>query len=163
MESSPFLETMAKMTNTNNNIFFEITPVLDSNKILYEEDFKNWIAFSIIVKTMTEKIGYFEKNGAMISVLEVKNILNGLKNILSSEKFFEYYSIERYFDLYIEKCKYELDMYEAEVWFNMGTYTNGKEYGYDKGIKFYINKGILQDFYNSLYNETVITFNLNME
>lgn len=154
---------MAKMTNTNNSVFFEITPLPDSAQFLYEEDFKNWIAFSVILKTMTEKIGYFEKNSAAISVSEVKNFLNGLKSLLSTEPFFEYYSIERYFDLSIKKCKFESDMYEAEIWFNMGTYTNGKEHGYDRGVRFYISKCGLQDFYNSLYDETVTTFGFNIE
>lgn len=146
---------MARMININKKVTFELKPLSNKIQILYEEDFKNWIGFSMQLKTLTECIGYSEEDCMMLSVSEVKNILNRLNNILSKEDFFEYYSIERFFDLFIRKCKYEADVYETELWINMGTYTDGKEYGYDKGFKFYINKDTLQNFYNNLYDEII--------
>ena len=72
---------MAKLININKTIMFELKPLSNKTQIQYEEDFKNWIGFSMQVKSSTEFIVYSEKDGMMLSVSEVKNLLNEMKKI----------------------------------------------------------------------------------
>lgn len=154
---------MAILKSSNNQISIKITNISANSKFMYKEDYNNWISVLVELDTSAEKIEYSEVDNVTLSVLELKNIIERLKALLSGEELFEYYSIERYFDLIIRKSKYEEDLFETEIWFNMGTYTKGKVYGFDKGYKFSINKEILIEFYNAFYHEFITASNIKID
>lgn len=143
---------MASINNLQNNITFILTPT-NIVEINYDEDFKNWIGFEMQLTTPSETIAYSASAHMMLSVSEIKGYLHKIQMLLSGHtEQAEYYSVERYFDLKINSLPEE-DKYEAVLWINMGSYTNGKGYGYDKGYKFYVSKKTIHDFRINLIEE----------
>lgn len=149
---------MAEIINLQNNIKFILKPInnVDINSV---DDFKNWIGFEMKLDSGMETLVYSKDNRMMLNFFEIKGLLNKINMFLekNSEQV-EYYSIERYFDLKIKSIS-EQDKFEVVLWFNMGNYTNGEEYGYDKGYKFYVNFKSIYDFYLNLTEELRVFYN----
>src|SRR5699024_8139198 len=108
------------------------------------EEFENWIPFELSLFVEKERYEYLEENGATLTLYEIKNliysfdkIVNEKYNDLNIEKY-EFNSSEGFFELIVDET-YEEDQVYIEMWINMGTYSEGMSFGYDKGFRFVVS------------------------
>lgn len=134
---------MPRIMNTEKNILLEVNllsnPYLDID--FSREDFENWIPFDLNICIEEERYSYNPESGATFTLYELSSLITQLNNIikLKSEKSeikkVLFSSSEGYFDLTIYD-PLEENLVGLEVWINMGTLTQGKSCGYNKGIQF---------------------------
>ncbi|BCJ92675.1 hypothetical protein acsn021_02440 [Anaerocolumna cellulosilytica] len=134
---------MPKIVNKEKNVILELN--LLNNTYLdidfLREDFENWIPFDFALYVENEIYRYPPENGATFTLYELRNLITQLNKIiiLKKEKLeiekYLFSSLEGYFDLILYD-PLEEDALSLEVWINMGTLTEGKSYGYNKGFQF---------------------------
>ncbi|MCI1695605.1 WapI family immunity protein [Aneurinibacillus aneurinilyticus] len=148
---------MADLINDEKNI--RLTLNLKKNGFLdiehSREDFENWIPFELVLSAENETYSYLEQRGATLSLYETKNLIKNLEKIvrlkssyLDIEKY-EFSSSETYFELIFDET-YEENLVYIELWINMGSYSGGKSFGYDKGFRFVVMLSDLKDFCDEL-------------
>lgn len=134
---------MSKMYNTENNISFEVN--LLNNSFLDIDssrgDFENWIPFEFSLHVEGEEYNYLPEVGATFTLYELRNLIskcedyiNKKRNVFEVEKY-EFCSSEGYFDIIISD-PIEENLLSIEIWINIGSLTNGKSFGYNKGFRF---------------------------
>lgn len=144
---------MAEMFNIEKNISFVIN--LLNNELLDVEisrdDIQNWIPFEFLLNVNGEEYNYLTKDGATFSLFELKRLLYGFQDIINQKKNgqnigkFEFCSFENFFDIILSD-PLEENMVSIEIWVNIGTLTNGKSFGYNKGFQFEVYVDILESF-----------------
>ncbi len=144
---------MAKMSNTENNISFIIN-LLNNNSLDIKrtrDNCENWIPFELFLNVDGEEYNYSSEARATFTLFELRRLLNGLQELISRKQKghtiekFEFYSSEAYFDI-IFYDPLEENMISVEVWIKIGTYTNGKSFGYNKGFQFEVYLDNLEAF-----------------
>lgn len=146
---------MAKLSNIESNIQFKIC----LNKIAEEKEaeYETWIYSELEIKSNVIKCSIGEHNNFMLNKYELDNLSNHLNKLLSnlkkrSEYSFEFSNYECDFE--VKMCTVVVDeVIEVEVWINWANYTNGKDIGYDVGMRFVANMEELQLFVNSFNEE----------
>ena len=146
---------MAEIINVEENVsvrmnFHKIEEMRTSN-------FETWLSCSLEIKSKTINCMIGQDRSFSLNLYEVNNLIKKIKNILDSFSSKKDYSFE--FTNY--ECNFEIrmdnvivdDVIEVEIWINWGNYTNGEEGGYDLGIRFVVQKEMLQVFGDSLNEE----------
>src|SRR5699024_332147 len=148
---------MATFVNKENNVKVILNLLANSFLDLKHnrEDFENWIPFELSLFVEEERYEYLEENGATLTLYEIKNliysfdkIVNEKYNDLNIEKY-EFNSSEGFFELIVDET-YEEDQIYFELWINIGTYSDGVSYGYDKGFRFVVSVDELGNFNSGL-------------
>lgn len=146
---------MANLSNIEGNIQLQIC----LNKIAEEKEaeYETWIHSEFEIKSNVIKCSIGEQNNFMLNKYELYNLSKNLNKLLSrfknrSEYSFVFSNYEYNFE--IKLCTVTVDeVIEVEVWINWGGYTNGKDVGYDVGIRFVVCMEELQLFVGSLNEE----------
>ncbi|MDQ0224428.1 WapI family immunity protein [Metabacillus niabensis] len=144
---------MAVLINDEKNV--KMTLNFIANRFLHyedsREDFENWIPFELLLTVEKESYEYLEKRGATFTLLEAKNLINNLDKIVSEKsgnlniEKYQFSSSEGFFELAVDET-YEDDQVYIELWINVGTYSDGRSFGYDKGFRFVVSVSVLEDF-----------------
>src|SRR5699024_7893100 len=151
---------MATFVNKENNVKVILNLLANSFLDLKHnrEDFENWIPFELSLFVEEERYEYLEENGATLTLYEIKNLIYSFDNIVN-EKYkdlniekYEFNSSEGFFELIVDET-YEEDQVYIEMWINMGTYSNGMSFAYDKGFRFVISVTELEDFTSGLKSQ----------
>ncbi|HBY20244.1 MAG TPA: hypothetical protein DEG71_04435, partial [Clostridiales bacterium] len=122
---------------------------------LSRNDFENWIPFELSLKTENEEYHYEQEKGATFTLYELKEFITKFQDIINSKKNgckvykFEFSSSEAYFDI-ILKDPLEENLITIEIWINIGSITNGKFFGYDKGFRFDVSLNGFELFTSSI-------------
>lgn len=142
------VEKNVKMTfNFISNQFLDI--------INSREKFENWIPFELILTVENERYEYLEDKGATLNLCEINDLIRTLDQIVntkSNNKIIEKYhfsSLKGFFELIVDET-YEKEMVYIEIWINIGTYSDGKTYGYDKGFRFVVSVPVFKNFCSEL-------------
>jgi len=151
---------MAKLTNREENIDLTIELLVNDSTDweLNRDDWENWVAFSLKLKVCDEFYEYAPEHKATLSVSELSRLLKNLMKIVDDKKnlgkieYYEFYTLERYFDLKINE-PLELDEVEVELWLIEGELTNGKVYGFERAFCFLVVLAELEKFVNDLSME----------
>ena len=134
---------MSKLYNTENNISLEIN-LLNNNSLDIEvsrADFENWIPFEFLLHVEEEEYNYLSEAKATFSLYELKNLIFNFEESINrknngiSVKRYEFCSSEGYFDIIVSD-PLEENLLSIELWINIGSLTNGKSFGYNKGFRF---------------------------
>ncbi|MDQ0172399.1 WapI family immunity protein [Paenibacillus tundrae] len=162
---------MPIITNNENNLTLTIN--LINNKFMdvdsQRESFENWIPFSFCVEVENRQLCFLEDSGATLSLFEINLLTNMLKDITQQKqlgahiKRHEFSSSECYFDLIFSET-FEENLVYLEVWINMGSYSGGVSFGYDKGFRFVVTVENLIEFMigiNVQLNEIISDLNLS--
>src|SRR5699024_2502221 len=148
---------MAVLVNEEKNVKINLNFIANSFLDLKHnrEDFENWIPFELSLFVEKERYEYLEENGATLTLYEIKNLIYSFDKIvyekyndLNIEKY-EFNSSEGFFDLIVDKT-YEEDQVYIEIWMNMGTYSEGMPFGYDKSFKYVVSVDELGNFNSGL-------------
>lgn len=148
---------MPKLNDREGNVSLELN-IIDNNFLdvqFSRQDYENWIPFEFVLNVGGERYAYIPDMGATFTVYEIKNLITKLEQIANSKIFkksfdkFEFSSTERYFDLIIYDPLEDEEIY-IEIWINMGTITNGKVSGYDKGFRFIVKLDSFIKFTNEI-------------
>lgn len=155
---------MAKLINDEKNIAIEWN--LTENEMLdvdlYRDSYENWIPFEVILNIDgQEKINL--AGSSTLTLEELRRFLDESKKIISKNAGIALLvPVECYFELKAELID-EGDIVEIEWWFNKGVLTNGKQYGYYEGFRFFVYKNNFIMFIdclimelNNLLNEVLI-------
>ncbi|MFJ6207367.1 hypothetical protein [Lysinibacillus sp. NPDC092081] len=157
---------MANLINEEKNILFSLSVM--KNEYLdfaYErEDFENWIPFTFSFDVENESFCYSEERGSTLTLYEIRNLLSSIEDIVNEKvanseiERSEFSSSECYFDL-IFYDTYEPNLVYIEVWINIGSYSDGDSYGYDKGFRFVVSVDRLKSFKNELTQQLNLLVN----
>ncbi|MEK5389037.1 hypothetical protein NSQ59_01460 [Margalitia sp. FSL K6-0131] len=157
---------MANLINEEKNILFSLS--IRKSKYLdfsYDrEDFENSIPFTFSFDVENESFCYPEEKGATLTLYEIRKLLSSIEDIVNKKganseiERFEFSSSECYFDL-IFYDTYEPNLVYIEVWINIGSYSDGASYGYDKGFRFVVNVDRLKSFKNELTQQLNLLVN----
>src|SRR5699024_139716 len=151
---------MATLVNNEKNVKVMLNLLANSFLDLERnrEDFENWIPFELLLYVEKERYGYLEENGATLTLYEINNLIFSFDKIVN-EKYnnqniekYEYSSSEGLFELIVHET-YADDQVYIEMWINMGTYSNGMSFGYDKGFRFVVSVTELEDFTSGLKSQ----------
>ena len=143
---------LAKIINLERNLEFKIylrnNTIFDYNS--ERNDYENWIPFLLHLVLPTRIITIDENMKATMTIFELKNLIQGLENILeylNNQKNFLYKFVnsESFFELNVESIP-EDNVIEFELWINIGNQTGGKIYGFDEGVRFISTKKELDNF-----------------
>lgn len=143
---------LAYIKNLENNLSLEISfkrnEMFDYNP--QRDDYENWIPF-ILCLTLPRKSSVIDEDAnATMTVYEIKNLINGIEEVLEklnapNNYTYEFYSSEGFFGLELETIP-EDNVIEVELWINTGSQTKGEVYGYDEGVRFVSDGKGLNDF-----------------
>lgn len=149
---------MAIMNNLDKNILLMIdfiaNDLLDTSS---KNDFEKWIPFKFKLISPLEIYTYDEDSRCTFSYYELNNLILGMKkacfdkrqNIFSP---FSFCCLERYFEILLTDTLEPESIY-FDIWINIGTYTSGKIYGYERGIRFVVSLDEVIDFAEKLEGE----------
>lgn len=148
---------MSNLKNEEKNISLSIN--LKNNKFLdinwQREDYENWIPFTFSLNVENENFCYSEESGATLTLYELKHLVTTIEGIIekknanSTIERYEFSSSECYFDL-IFFDTFERNLVYLEVWVNIGSYSEGVSFGYDKGFRFVVTLESLEKFKNEI-------------
>ena len=146
---------MACLSNQERNI--DIRICLNGIAEETKADFETWIYSTLEIKSNVVNCSLGKKSDLTLNKYELDNLLNNLNMLKDSlenkrDYTFEFSNYECNFE--IKMCTVTIDKaVEIEVWINWGNYTNGRDGGYDVGLRFVANEGDLQVFLSSLREE----------
>lgn len=151
---------MPKMYNTEENILLQIN--LLNNQFLDIElsrsDDENWIPFEFFLRVEGEEYSYLSQVGATFTLYELRKLILNLWNVIDKKRNgytierYGFYCFERYFDI-IVKDPLEENLISLEVWINMGAFTGGESFGYNRGFEFDVYLSDIELFMNDLKNQ----------
>jgi hypothetical protein len=151
---------MANLENEERNISLSID--LINNKFLdvdlQREDYENWIPFILSLNLENESYNYSEASGAALTIYEIERLLSLIEEMIEKKENnrviekYEFSSSECYFDL-IFFDTFEVNLIYVEVWINIGSYTEGETFGYDKGFRFVVDLNSLGNFKNKINSQ----------
>ena len=148
--------SLASIKNLEKNLIMSLnlmtSQMLDYNP--QRSDYENWISFTLILNSPDKNYKIDEIEKGEMTVFETKNLLNGIKNLLNhlenNKRFiYKFNSSEAFFDLELEGIP-EDDLIEIILWINIGSQTQGKLYGFDKGVRFATDKESLGTFLSEI-------------
>lgn len=151
---------MAILVNNEKNVKVILNLIANSFLDLEHNggEFEKWIPFELLLYVEKEKYEYLEENGATLTLYEIKNLIYSFDKIVN-EKYnnqniekYEFSSSEGFFELIADET-YEEDQIYIELWMNMGTYSDGMSYGYDKGFRFVVSVNELENFNSGLKSQ----------
>lgn len=145
---------MPIIRNLEKNLFLEINLIINNSLDLKMDraDFMNWIPFEFRLDFDKEVISFSKEVVTVFSVKELKYLIENLyrivqiksnKNLIESS--FEYVNSENLFEMILYETGEENQVY-CDLWFNLGSLTNGKIFGFSKGIRFVSDIGYLDNF-----------------
>ncbi len=148
---------MAELINIEENVSIRMN--LYKIEEMRESDFETWISCSLKIKSKTINCVIGQNNNFMLNVYELNNFIKEIKKILDcfankKEYSFIFSNYEYNFEIKMDNVIVD-EVIEIEIWINWGNYTNGEEGGYDIGIRFIVQKEMLQNFSDS-FNEEII-------
>lgn len=148
---------MAELVNIEENISIRLK--LFEIEEMRESDYETWISCSLEIKSKTINCLIGQDNNFMLNVYELSNFIKEIKNTLDcfvnkKEYAFIFSNYEYNFEIKMDNVIVD-EVIEIEMWINWGNYTNGKEGGYDIGIRFIVQKEMLQKFSDS-FNEELL-------
>lgn len=148
---------MAELINIEENISIRMN--LYAVEEMRELDYETWISCSLEIKSKTINCVIGQDNNFMLNVYELSRFIKEIKNILDcfvnkKEYSFDFSNYEYNFEIKMDNVIMD-EVIEIEIWINWGNYTNGEEVGYDIGIRFIVQKEMLQKFSDSLNEETI--------
>lgn len=152
---------MPVITNAESNITLKIDLVhsdsldMDSSR----PDFMNWIPFNLIMNVNGEILTYSSDVLPAFSVVELRYLVKRLNEAINVKRNHEliveslkFVSSENLFELTLHETQ-EKNLIEFELWFNMGSLTNGEVYGFSKGFRFVSCLKSLVSFTRELENQ----------
>lgn len=154
---------MASLQNTEKNIVLSIDLVRNEYLDYQSErpDYMNWIPFQLFLKTSEGIVSYNSEVIQTFSVKEFKYLISSLRDVCEVkfsnnflEEPFEYISSENLFELLIHETK-EKDSVYVDLWFNLGSLTNGDIFGYSKGYRFDVTVLELSNFVLELERQLI--------
>jgi hypothetical protein len=156
---------MAKIYNDENNICIEMNLFKNHSLDIEElrDDFENWIPFELLIIVEDETIGYDQDADAAFSVRELKDLITNFDNVIKTKlnkefiRPYEFYSCEAYFGIVVYDPMEE-DLLYMDFWLNMGSLTNGKSSGYQKGFRFVVSLASFIEFTNDLKKQMMEIF-----
>ncbi|MGE6577828.1 WapI family immunity protein [Paenibacillus xylanexedens] len=122
---------------------------------LQREDYENWIPFILSFYLENENYNYSEASGATLTIYEIKNLIISIEEMIEKKnnnhiiERYEFSSSECYSEL-IFFDTFELNLVYVEIWINIGSYTEGGTFGFDKGFRFVVNLESLGEFKNEI-------------
>lgn len=148
---------MPLMENLEKNILLEINLVNNSQLDIKtsRSDIENWVPFTFLFEVLQDKYVYDEKAKATFTLYEIKKLVSEFKKIIhlkqNNQSFdtFKFFNLESNFGLNIYDPLEENEI-GIDVWINMGTYTNGKIHGFNKGFSFEVSLESLFQFTTQL-------------
>lgn len=149
---------MPKISNTESNVCLKLNLVKNDSMdfVKSRPDFMNWIPFDLELRIEGEVLKHHKDVSTTFSIRELKFLiqqLNEAVRIKTEGKFLneqlEYVSSENLFELTLHETNEE-NLVELELWFNMGSLTNGKSFGFSKGYRFVSDIESLASFVNDL-------------
>lgn len=149
---------MAKLINDERNIVLEINLINDERVDIDNSrpDYQNWIPFEFKINIQDEILEYSPMVALTFSIGELKYLTKELCKIISIKeqkqqltKSFEYTSSEYLFDITLYETG-EIELIYVDMWFDMGSLTNGQVFGFSKGIRFLVRVEDLKKFNDEL-------------
>lgn len=149
---------MAKLINDEKNIVLEINLINDERVDIDNSrpDYQNWIPFEFKINIQDEILEYSPMVALTFSIGELTYLTKELCKIISIKeqkqqltKSFEYTSSEYLFDITLYETG-EIELIYVDMWFNMGSLTNGQVSGFSKGIRFLVRVEDLKKFNDEL-------------
>lgn len=143
---------MAELKNSEKNLTIEIN--LNNNNLLdfdiNRSDYENWIPFYLSVNMPNKSIVIDDNVKATMTFFELKNLIQGLENVLvylerQENYIYDYNNSESFFELKLEVIP-EDGVIETEIWVNIGSLTKGEFFGYDEGVRLITSKEELKKF-----------------
>lgn len=146
---------MAELFNVERNI--RIKTELSEVEEVRESDCETWVSGSLEIESKTFHCGIGHEHNFMLNIFEIKNFMCEIQNMLDclrskKEYSFHFSNYEYNFEIKMDSVVAD-EVVEVELWINWGNYTNGEEAGYDIGIRFIVQREVLQKFYNSCNEE----------
>ena len=127
------------------------------NTNLTVPDAECWIPFEFKLIVEDQIFIYNKDDNACFTLYEIRNFIDKSVSQIALKR---QGSIERYefncFECYYKMVIYdtlEIDQIYIDIWINMGEYTKGVVYGYDKGFRFVVDIGVFDQFINELRNQ----------
>lgn len=150
-------DIMAELINIEDNISIKMN--LYEIMEMGESDYETWISCSLKIKSKTINCVIGQNNSFMLNVYELNNFIREIRNILNCfvntrEYSFDFSNYEYNFEIKMDNVIVD-KVIEIEIWINWGNYTNGKEGGYDIGIRFIVEYEVLQKFSDSINEEMI--------
>lgn len=151
---------MSRIQNMDRNIIFELELINNSwfDYIENRSDYENWIPFNLKLSAENEKFTYLDEDGATFSLYEIQRLITEFERIIKQKannikvETYDFYSSEAYFEWIISDPLEEKQL-TFELWINIGTYTKGRSYGYDKGYRFEVSIEEFENFTKDLKKE----------
>lgn len=151
---------MAILSNIEGNTQFQVC--LNKIKEKNNSEYDTWIycEMKIISNVINCTVG--KQNELTLNKYELDNLLKHFNLLLSNYKSGKEYT----FDFSNYECNFEVNMctvlidrvIEVEIWINWGNYTNGKEAGYDIGMRFVVSIEEFQLFLSDISEEMEVIF-----
>lgn len=148
---------MPTLKNLDNNIKLGIDLVRNQfwNVDEARPDFENWVPFVMKLECGDERYEFSNEIGATFSHYELTKLLSDLGGVIDEKSrgnsfdSIEFNTSERYFDLLVHD-PLEPDLAQIELWICIGSLTEGRNSGYDKGFRFEVNVEALQTLITGL-------------
>lgn len=152
---------MVKLTNRENNIVMEINLIKDERFDVEADrpDFENWIPFTFDFTVEEKEIySYTEEHGATFSAEDIKFMITRFERAIEDKskgielKRIGWAPIEMYFNMELYES-YKQNEICFEIWITVGTLTDGKSQGYNRGFEFFVTTEALKSFVDEMKKE----------
>lgn len=148
---------MPQMRNVEKNILLEIN-LLNNSRLdikTSRSDIENWVPFTFLLTVPQEQYVYDEEARTTFTLYEIKMLISELQKIIqlkeSNQNFetFKFFNLEANIGLIIYD-PLEKNELGIEIWINIGSYSNGKICGFNKGYSFEVLLSSIDQFTNQL-------------
>ena len=143
---------MAELLNIENNVVIRLE--FNEKESLGKSDYESWVicTLELLICNMIKK-----KMILTMTLYEIEHLIFGIKDCImkldeNRPYKFSFMNYEADFETSIDVVT-EDEFFEIQIWFNIASYTKGKKWGYDDGVRFIADKKGMLSFYNMLLEE----------